>query len=402
MSNKFNELSFELYAKNTDKRVLAEGPSNAKFWAKKSLKRRKIKNDDENSVLCEMRQFIQEELCLGPQADFSVHRVYYSCTSIRLSAWAWVLTAEDCYKCHAEAVNVKEERMTVNRLSTYAFPPDGVMCYYYTFSLENAIDILQHWHLFGSFPSKVNDPNDMRIQVVGLERNGNIPMASRIATGVNCEIDKKKLLDRSYRFVCFADAEMVDANSDTQCYFWTNYAGGFRGVRFKFCIDSTFLLTPSPQDAFFDKITYDDTIHPTLDLSGIKSGADINSAVDDPKFLQDLCFSKSRKWAHEVEWRVGSTVSRLSLEMSQIQSREERFFQFNPKNLKEIVIGSEALRTDKVKALTVAAFAMSHGVVARRLTNCLLAVDFDKDQILKCSAAMKVAAECSFRTTRRK
>lgn len=39
MSNKFkfNELSFELYAKNTDKRVLAEGPSNVKFWVKKSL-----------------------------------------------------------------------------------------------------------------------------------------------------------------------------------------------------------------------------------------------------------------------------------------------------------------------------------------------------------------------------
>ena len=37
MSNKFNELSFELYSKSTNKYVLAAGPSNAKFWVKKSL-----------------------------------------------------------------------------------------------------------------------------------------------------------------------------------------------------------------------------------------------------------------------------------------------------------------------------------------------------------------------------
>ena len=42
----------------------------------------------------------------------------------------------------------------LDTLSTYAFPPTGIACYYHTASVRNALDILEWNHLFGSLPSR--------------------------------------------------------------------------------------------------------------------------------------------------------------------------------------------------------------------------------------------------------
>lgn len=237
----------------------------------------------------------------------------------------------------------------LERLSTYHFPSGGIDCYYHTSSVRNALDILEFNHLFGSFPSKVNDPNDLKISIVNLDKS---PYLQSRAQGRNCAaiqegVNKKtkEIMDKTYRFVCLAEASKVDSDKQSELRFWNEYADHFKGVRFTFRVDQGFILTPSPNDTFCRMISYDGRTA-TLDASQINNPDDLRKQIADERFLRCLCYSKSAEWASEYELRLGSTYKRLNLSMSGLTSREERFFVFNPSKLKEVVVGYDASPVD--------------------------------------------------------
>jgi len=235
----------------------------------------------------------------------------------------------------------------LSRLSTYAFPSGGMYCYYHTSSVKNAIDIVLHNHLFGSFPSKVNDPGEMKIETIGLSENRFLNANKNVSDRVNEELSKKEFFDRIYRFVCFAQADKVDNDRDSQLYFWTKYAGCFSGVRFKFLIDSSFLKTPSPNEVFCDLVTYKNhTIK--LDLSKVTTVSDICQEIRSSDLLKEICYVKTPRWNLEYELRLGSVFRTLKLSMSRISSREERFFVFDPHRLVGVDIGALADPVDSV------------------------------------------------------
>ena len=234
-------------------------------------------------------------------------------------------------------------------LSTYAFLPDGIACYYHTASVRNALDILEHNHLFGSFPSKVNDPDDLRMSIENLDKS---PYLQTRASGLNLGAiqkglneEAKAIMDRTYRFICFAEASKVDSDKQSELRFWNEYADHFKGVRLKFIIDKDFSVNPAPTDVFIGKIKYEGH-DARIDASRIQAIEDFAKLVVKPEFLNDLCYTKSQIWATEYEVRIGSPFSRLKLEMSNITSREERFFCFNPCNLKEVSVGYAADAVD--------------------------------------------------------
>ena len=219
----------------------------------------------------------------------------------------------------------------LDTLSTYAFPPTGIACYYHTASVRNALDILECSHLFGSLPSKVNDPGDLKISIVNLDES---PLLQSRAAGldrkaiqkrVSAALADKTIMDRTYRFVCLADADKVDADSQSELRFWNDYANHFKGVRFKFIVDKEFLLTPSSNNAFVGMMDYMGCAA-TIDAVNVNDISDIKQLIDQDQFLKDLCYSKSEEWKSEYELRIGSTYSRLKLDMSKITSKEESFF----------------------------------------------------------------------------
>ena len=234
-------------------------------------------------------------------------------------------------------------------LSTYAFPPGGIACYYHTASVRNALDILVHNHLFGSFPSKVNDPDDLRMQIENLDKSPYLQKLasgfdlSAIQKGVNKEV--KAIMDRTYRFVCFAEASKVDYDKQSELRFWNKYANHFKGVRLKFVIDKSFSVTPSAAETFVGKITYKGH-KATIDAFNVQNKQDFMGLIGKPGFLDDLCYNKSSDWECEYELRIGSPISRLKLEKSNITSKEERFFCFNPSSLKEVSVGYAADEVD--------------------------------------------------------
>ena len=234
-------------------------------------------------------------------------------------------------------------------LSTYAFPPGGIACYYHTASVRNALDILVHNHLFGSFPSRVNDPDDLRIQIENLDKSPYLKTRGRgldlsaIQEGLNKEA--KAIMDRTYRFACFAEASKVDSDKQSELRFWNEYANHFKGVRFKFVIDKDFLITPSAEDTFVGKIIYNGH-SATIDASYVQHISDFARLIASQGFLDDLCYFKSPDWMSEYEFRLGSVYTRLHLEMSRITSKEERFFVFNPFKLLEVVVGYRADEED--------------------------------------------------------
>lgn len=234
-------------------------------------------------------------------------------------------------------------------LSTYAFPPGGIACYYHTASVRNALDILVHNHLFGSFPSKVNDPDDLRMQIKNLDKSPYLQKRASglnlaaIQKGVNDEV--KAIMDRTYRFVCFAEASKVDSDKKSELRFWNEYANHFKGVRLKFVIDKSFSVTPSAADTFVGKIAYNGH-GANIDASNVRNLQDIAKMIEGPEFLNNLCYSKSPDWESEYELRIGSIFSKLKLEMSNITSKEERFFCFNSSNLKEVSVGYAADEVD--------------------------------------------------------
>lgn len=143
----------------------------------------------------------------------------------------------------------------MEKLSTYGFPPDGLECYYFTGSVENALDILVFNHLFGSMPSKVNDPEDFKIAIAKLSNSPLLqwlPSSNRnnVETNANAALADKTMMDRVCRFVCFAKAQKVDKDCESGLYFWHTYADHFKGVRFKFCIDKDFMVIPPSNETF--------------------------------------------------------------------------------------------------------------------------------------------------------
>lgn len=231
----------------------------------------------------------------------------------------------------------------MDRLSTYNFPNTGIDCYYYTASADNALDILRFNHLFGSLPSKVNDPHDLKIQISNLETNPGVKSlgldGKSIESSINAVLARKEIMDKVYRFVCFADAAKVDNDRQSEIRFWNEYADHFKGVRISFQIDRDFLITPKSEETFCGMISYSgrSTI---IDVSNYSGVDDILSQITrKTSFLSDLCYSKSPNWAKEYELRLGSPYSRLKLEMSQLTSREERFFEFSPNKLKMVAVG---------------------------------------------------------------
>lgn len=246
----------------------------------------------------------------------------------------------------------------LDKLSTYAFPSKGIACYYHTASVRNALDILEFNHLFGSLPSKVNDPDDLKISIVNLDKS---PLLLSRASGldskaiqkrINAVLADKAIMDRTYRFVCLADADKVDADSQSELRFWNDYANHFKGVRFKFIVDKEFLLTPLSNDAFVGMMDYTGRTA-TIDAANLKDMSDIKQLIAQNQFLKDLCYSKSDEWKSEYELRIGSTYLRLKLEMSKITSKEERFFCFSPESIIEVSVGYDADKIDIGKLLSM-------------------------------------------------
>lgn len=255
----------------------------------------------------------------------------------------------------------------MEKLSTYGFPPDGLECYYFTGSVENALDILVFNHLFGSMPSKVNDPEDLKITVANLSSSPLLQWLSscnrsNIEMNVNAALADKTMMDRTCRFVCFAKAQEVDKDRDSELYFWRRYADNFKGVRFKFRIDKDFLYKPSSYETFCGDIDYNGRTA-TVDGSVVGNQFGIRAQVAKEQLLKDLCYSKSAKWKNEHEFRLGSVYTRLHLMMSRITSKEERYFIFNPQKLMEVAVGCNAPMVD---AEILTKIARSRGVILRR------------------------------------
>ena len=236
----------------------------------------------------------------------------------------------------------------MKKMSEYAFPLGGLRCYYYTASVDNALDIIEKSHLYGSFPSKVNDPDDLRIEIMGLDRSPLLSANANVQENVNRQLVKKTIMDRVYRFVCLADADKVDIDSSSALRFWNEYAGGFKGVRFEFTVDKNFVLTPTSQECLCENISYTGE-KAILDLSNVKNVEDIEKEVQKEDFLRSLCYSKAEKWSAEYEFRIGSVYRRLKNEMSLISSREERFFEFDKSSIKSVTVGCLAEEADIMK-----------------------------------------------------
>lgn len=244
----------------------------------------------------------------------------------------------------------RQDNGKLEKLSTFSFPDGGIECYYYTASVENALDIIEFNHLFGSLPSKVNDPGDCRIKLIRLEESplwASIPKEERERRieEINKNLANKFIMDRVFRFICLAEASKVDTHPCSEQWFWDEYADHFKGVRFKFQIDRDFLVHPCPNEAFCEKISYTGRTA-TVDCSHLTRSEDVLSQVNIEQFLRDLCYSKSTEWGKEYELRLGSPYWRLNFEMSKITSKEERFFVFNPFKLKEVVVGCAATKHD--------------------------------------------------------
>lgn len=240
----------------------------------------------------------------------------------------------------------------MRKLSEYPFSTSGMMCYYFTASTVNALDIIKHSHLFGSFPSKVNDPKDLCVQIVGWERNkGWIPQGidkAGFEQRLNDTLAQKGCMDRSMRILCMAEATRVDADARCQERFWNEYANCGNGVRFKFLVNQNFLIQPTAAEVLFEQVQYVGRTK-TIDAARIRSDFDIAKIIGEDGFLRDLCFTKETKWSNEYEFRFCSTVTRLNLQMSEITSREERFYVFNPRSLVEVVVGKNVNEEEKCK-----------------------------------------------------
>ena len=254
----------------------------------------------------------------------------------------------------------------MHRLSSYPFPADGLVCYYHTASVRNAIDIIRNAQLFASLPSRVNDPADLKLNLRGclnssylgdaLVRNAFSPncldlLSAQTISDASAEsVARKTLIDKVYRFVCFATADKVDVDKRSAYRFWNEYAGHFKGVRFKFKISNSFTRTPQPEKVLCDFITYG-VRSAELDLSNLNSSTDIFTVLEDSNFLDCFAYTKSQKWSGEFEFRIGTVVKYLSNVISEITKAKALFFDFDMSHLLEVCVGEDATAVDKQKLL---------------------------------------------------
>ena len=111
MSNKFDELFFELYSCNGNQGVPSNGFYNSKLRVS-GPKRVSVVADDENTLVGYMLQFACDELKLNSQSKGPELRVdIYQKTDLRLSMWATIITCQGSYVCHAEAAKVMRSGM---------------------------------------------------------------------------------------------------------------------------------------------------------------------------------------------------------------------------------------------------------------------------------------------------
>lgn len=96
------DITFELYAKSRDKAVLKDGPANVRFWVKKSSKKMSLLNFDEERLKENAYKFVRHVLELNSNDYLRVVTFHYWVSQLRVSYWAFVLTSNNCYKCHAE------------------------------------------------------------------------------------------------------------------------------------------------------------------------------------------------------------------------------------------------------------------------------------------------------------
>lgn len=243
-------------------------------------------------------------------------------------------------------------QMSLTKLSEFPFVDNGLECYYHTSSVDNAVDILRHFHLFGSLPSKVNDPKDLCIQITGWERNDErIPPAidkKSFEQGLNKALANKGVVDRTMRILCMAEVSKVDSDIESQKMFWSKYCNNGKGVRFKFLVNSNFLIQPLGDETFFEQVQYSGR-EKVIDAAKIRNDFDIAQMLLTGAFMRDLLFSKEGRWGVEHEYRFCATVTRLNLQMSDITSKEERFYVFNPKNLLGVMVGKSVDEEDECK-----------------------------------------------------
>ena len=149
-------------------------------------------------------------------------------------------------------------------------------------------------------------------------------------------------MDRTYRFVCFAETSKVDSDKKSELLFWNEYADHFKGVRLKFVIDRDFSINPVPANAFVGKIAYKGHCA-TIEASKIQTIQDFAEQVTETKFLNGLCYSKSPNWASEYEVRIGSLFSQL-LRCPTLPQKKSASSVSTPAVLKKCLLGMLLMR----------------------------------------------------------
>ena len=100
------DITFEFYRKSGDKKILAQGPENERFWVKAKVKKIPVSSLCEKHLKAKCYDFMRDVLGLKQNAYLRVRTCHYWNSPLRVSYWAWVLTSTDCYKCHAECALV--------------------------------------------------------------------------------------------------------------------------------------------------------------------------------------------------------------------------------------------------------------------------------------------------------
>ena len=95
-------ITFELYRKSRDPKVLKEGPDDAHFWIKERTKKVSVFRLNENCLKAACYGFVRDVLGLPSSTYLRVMTCHYWVSPLRMSYWAWAFTTTDCYKCHAE------------------------------------------------------------------------------------------------------------------------------------------------------------------------------------------------------------------------------------------------------------------------------------------------------------
>ena len=99
-------ITFELYRKSRDPKVLEEGPDGVHFWIKEKTRKVPVLCLRENCLKEASYRFVRDVLGLAPNAYLRIVTYYYWASQLRTSYWAWVSVANECYKCHAECAIV--------------------------------------------------------------------------------------------------------------------------------------------------------------------------------------------------------------------------------------------------------------------------------------------------------